>query len=147
MKAAMKAYLMLVPAVKPSDYQTYGGGSKDILGKDDSLGLNDKEVDELMNVPNKGIQSLTRHCVVPTRANLSSKAIVENDLTKHLGKNGYTKNHPRNLESPSKKIQVSRSEDSTDDSHISNGRCAYRVTASALAGRKGDKSQLTRVVP
>jgi hypothetical protein len=137
MKAATKAYPMLVPVMKSVEYQTYGSGSKDVLGKDDSLGLDDKEVNELMNVPNKGIQSLTRNCVVPTRANLSSKTVVENDLAKHLGKNGYTKDHPRNLESPSEKIQVSRSEDSTDDSHISNGRCAYCVTD--VSSRRSDR--------
>jgi len=139
MKAAMKAYSILVPAVKSVEYQTYGGGSKNVLGKDNSLGLDDKEVNELVNVPNKGIQSLARYCVVSTRANLSSKAVVENGLAKNLGKNGYTKNHPRNLKSPSEKIQVSRSEDSTDDSHISNGRCAYCVTN--VSSRRSDRTQ------
>jgi hypothetical protein len=135
----MKAYSMLVPATGSLEYRTYSGGSKDVLGKDDPLGLDDKEVNELMNVPNKGVQSLAGNCVVSTRADLSGKAVVENDLTKNLGKNGYAKNHPRNLKSPSEKIQVSRSEDSTDDGHISNGRCACCVTD--VSSRRSDRRQ------
>jgi hypothetical protein len=73
---------------------TYSSGSKDVLGEDDSLSLDNEEVDEFVNVPNKGIQSLTGNCVVSTRANLSSKTVVENSLSEDLSEDGHTKDHP-----------------------------------------------------
>jgi hypothetical protein len=83
---------------------TYSSGSSNVLSKDDSLSLNDEKVDELVNVPNKGVQGLTRNCVVSSRANLSGQTIVENNLAKNLSENGHTKHHPRSLETPSENI-------------------------------------------
>lgn len=107
--------------------KTYSGGSSDVLGKDDSLGLNDEEVDELVDVPNKGIQSLTGNCVVSSRANLGGQTVVKNDLAEDLSEDGYTKDHPRSLEGPSENIQVAGCENSRDNSTVCDGRCAYCV--------------------
>jgi hypothetical protein len=74
--------------------KTYSSGSKDVLGEDDSLSLDNEEVDEFVNVPNKGVQGLTRNCVVSTRANLSGKTVVENSLSEDLSEDGHTKYHP-----------------------------------------------------
>ncbi|KAI6769398.1 hypothetical protein HG531_010502 [Fusarium graminearum] len=72
--------------------------------EDNSLSLNDEKVDELMNVANNGVQSLTGNCVVSSRANLSSQTIVENNLAKNLSENGHTKDHPGCLQTPSEDI-------------------------------------------
>jgi len=66
------------------------------------------------------VESLTGNGVVSTRANLSSQAIVEYDLANNLGEDGHTKDHPRNLESPSEDIQVSGSKNKGDGGHVGN---------------------------
>lgn len=148
MKAATKAcaYQLRAPSCS-SCTSTYSSRSKDILSKDDSLGLNNKEVDELVGISNHVVESLTGNGVVSTRANLSSQAIVEYDLANNLGEDGHTKDHPRNLESPSEDIQVSGSKNKGDSGHVGNTGSSCFTSWSAISNWTTDRARLTRVVP
>lgn len=48
----------------------YGSRSSETLREEYSLGLNDKEIEELMNIPNHAVEPLARNCVVSTRTQL-----------------------------------------------------------------------------
>ena len=43
---------------------TYGSSDQDVLGEDDSLGLYNKEVDELFNIIQSGLEGLLWDLVV-----------------------------------------------------------------------------------
>lgn len=103
---------------------TYGKRSKNVFSKDNTLSLDDKEVDELVDIPNKNVKSLARDGVVAARSDLSGQTLVEDNLANNLSGNGHTKNHPRNLETPSEDVEVSSREDEGDDGEIGDSRGA-----------------------
>lgn len=65
-----------------------------VLHKQDTLRLNDDEVDKLMSVTNEAVDGLTRHRIVSTRAKLRGKAVVKQELAHHLSRDGDAKSHP-----------------------------------------------------
>ena len=47
---------------------SYGDGEDWILGKQDTLELNDEEIDQLLDVVKRALECLLRNLVVPSRA-------------------------------------------------------------------------------
>ena len=68
--------------------QTHRQRGKDVLDKQDTLRLNDNEVDELVNITDKTINRFAGYCVVPTRAYLGGKTIVQDELADNLSCDG-----------------------------------------------------------
>lgn len=66
-------------------------GDKDILAKHDALELNDEEVDELLNIVQRGLEGLTRNSVVLARAHARGKATVHDKLADNFGSSGNWK--------------------------------------------------------
>lgn len=102
--------------------KTYGSRSIDILGKDDTLSLNDEEVDELVDISDHSVKSLSWDSVVLAGADLGSQAVVQEGLSGDLSGDGDAQNHPGKLESPAEDIEVPNREDDSGNSGIGNGR-------------------------
>lgn len=115
---------------------TYQSRSKDVLSKDNTLGLNNEEVDKLIGIAEDGIQSLLGDCVVLFGADLRSKASTEEALTSNLSQNSDTEGHPCSLEAISKDVEVSGSEDEADGGEESNAR-STRVVPGEQACEEG----------
>lgn len=99
----------------------YSNRSTNILNKENSLGLNHKEVDELVDVTNHTIEGSSRNGPVSAGAHLSSETVVENNLTRNLGRDSDGKSHEGQLESPSNHIEVPSGEDERDNRSVGNG--------------------------
>lgn len=103
---------------------TYSQRSPDVLGKDDTLGLDDKEVNQLMNIADEDVEGLARNGVVATGPELTGYASVHNSLSSGLGGDGDAQDHPCELEAPSDHVQVPNREDEGDDGDIGDRRSA-----------------------
>ncbi len=101
---------------------TYSSRSKDVLGEDNSLGLNYEEIDELMNVSNHGVKSFFGHNVVLSRTNLACKTLREQSLANDFSCHGNTKGHPGQFEGISKEAEISGTEDEENDRDIGDCR-------------------------
>lgn len=139
MKAATKAYARLVrlslghPAnvvVKGQQIlwglDTYTSGSEDVLGEENPLGLNNEEVDKLVDVSHQGVDGLARDLVVLPGAELRGDAVVEEGLPKDLGGDSGAESHPAELEAPSDYVEVAGGEDKGDDGHVGDTGGTYR---------------------
>lgn len=102
----------------------YRSGNRDVLGENNALGLNDEEVDQLVDVANENIESLPGDGVISSGTELAGDARVHNHLAGDLGGDGDAQDHPRKLEAPSQHIEVSNREDEGDDGEVGNGRGA-----------------------
>jgi hypothetical protein len=93
------------------------GGERgpDVLNEQDSLGLDDEEVDKFMHIADHGIQSFPRDGEVLARAHLGSKTIVKDKLASGLGGDGDAKRHPGKAEGPADEVEVSSGEDGGND--------------------------------
>jgi len=63
---------------------THSNGGPDVLGEDDSLKLNNKEVDQVLDIFESTFQILTWDGVVLARAHLGGKTTVENEFTRQF---------------------------------------------------------------
>ena len=90
---------------------TYGNGHVDVFGKDDSLKLNDKEVDELFKVVHEAFQAVLGNRNVPLGPHLAGKAVAEGNLAHDLGRSGDTKNSVETLEDVTEDGNVAGCED------------------------------------
>ena len=64
---------------------THSDGHCNILGKQNALELNDKEVDELFNVIEESLQGLLGNAVVSTRTKGGSHTGASDSLSNDLG--------------------------------------------------------------
>lgn len=118
-----------------AELYSYRSGSRDVLGENDALGLNDEEVNELVDIANQNIEGLAGDGVVAAGPELAGDACVHNQLACNLGGDRDAEDHPRKLETPSQHIEVSNREDEGDDGEVGNGRGAcVRLTGSAGHG-------------
>jgi len=101
---------------------THSGGCRHVLNKEDALGLNDKKVDELVDVANNGVQGLFGHGVVAARAGLTSEAVVEGHLAGDFGGNRHTEGHPGDLEGVPQNIEIPGGKDESNDARVGNAR-------------------------
>lgn len=102
---------------------------EDILGEENTLGLDDEEVDEFVNVANQSIEGLARHSVVLAGTQLRRQSLAQDGLASNLGKNRHAKRHPGQLEGVADHIKVSGQEDDGNDAGVGDGRstCDARV--------------------
>lgn len=114
---------------------TYNGRSRDVLGKENALSLNDEEVHKLVDVANNGIKGLLGNSVVPARANLGSETAVQQGLANNLSSKGDAQHHPGKLEAPSDDIQISHGEDEGSDGAIGDGGSTWKVLISKTSSR------------
>ena len=100
---------------------TYQNGGGNVLGKQNTLGLNDEEVDELMNVANGSVESLLGNRVVLAGPELCREAVVHEELASRLGRDGDGEDHPCELEGPPEDVEVPNRENEGDNRGICNG--------------------------
>lgn len=103
----------------------YGDGGCEVLHKQNTLSLDDEEVDELVDVANSAVQGLARDCVILARTELRCKTIAKNQLTSHLGSDSDAEGHTGQLERPSDDIEVARGKDQGNDGGVCNSGSAY----------------------
>lgn len=103
-----------------SMWQTYSSGDEQVLGEDDLLGLNDEEVDELVDISNQRVQCLLGNSVVLLGANLGSETGGEESLSNSFSQNSDTQNDVCKLEAVSDDIEVSGREDEEDGCKVRN---------------------------
>lgn len=102
--------------------ETYSSRDIDVLSEQHALGLNDEEVDQLVDVTNHGVEGFPRHSVVLARADLGREAVVQEGLPGELGGECDAEDHPGELEAPAHNIKVPNREDERHDGGIGNGR-------------------------
>ena len=112
---------------------TYSGRSIDILGEEDTLGLDDEEVDKLLHVADEGVKSFPRNSVVFAGAELGREAVVQEELPGDLGGDGSAESQIGELERPAQNIEVPKQEDERDEGAIGNRRRPCTVSAPALS--------------
>lgn len=72
----------------------YSSGNTNVLGKENALSLNDKEVGELVNITDHAVDGVAGDGVVSARAKLRGKAVTEHKLAGGLGGDGNSEGHP-----------------------------------------------------
>lgn len=108
-------------------FGTYSSRNQDILDKDNSLRLDDEEVDQLVNITNNSVQSILGDCKVLSWAELRSQASVENGLTSKLSQDSDTEGDPSKLEDIAENVEVSCGEDEDDDCGVCETRGSWVV--------------------
>lgn len=108
--------------------ETYSSGSIDVFGEQHTLGLDDEEVDQLMDVADHSVEGFPRHGVVLPGAELGREAVVQETLSGELGGDGDAKNHPGELETPAQHIEVPNREDERHDRGIGDGGSPCEVS-------------------
>jgi hypothetical protein len=111
---------------------TYSSRSIDVLGKQHTLGLDDEEVDELVDVANQRVECFPRNSVVLAGTELGREAVVQEGLPGDLGSDGDAEDHPGELETPTHNIKVPNREDECDEGGIGDGRSTCKASAPAL---------------
>lgn len=112
---------------------SYSSRGPDVLDEENSLGLNNKEVDELMDIANHTINGFAGDGVVFAGSNLRGEAIVNDQLASSLSCDGDTEGNPRQLQAPSNDVEVASSEDEGDDGGI--GDCRGTCDVDDQSGR------------
>lgn len=100
---------------------TYRSRSTDVLGKENALRFDDKEVDELVDVTEDSVEGLAGNGVVAAGTKLAGDARVHNQLASTLGGDDNAQSHPGRLESIAQRIQVPNREDGSDDREVGDG--------------------------
>jgi len=78
------------------EHITYSNGGVDVLGEQNTLTLNDEEVNELLNVVQAGLQRLPRDGVVLPWAHPGGKAVVKQQLTSDFERrSNYYRQHSK----------------------------------------------------
>lgn len=95
---------------------TRSNGSSNILDVENSLRLDDHKVDELVDVSNEPVDSVTGDGHVLARAQLGHEAVVKEELACNFGSHGDTEGHPRQLEGVTGDVNIAA------DQNESNGR-------------------------
>jgi hypothetical protein len=96
---------------------TYSNGGPDILGEENTLELNDEEVDELLNITSDALEGLAGNCVVFSGAHLGGKTLTEDKVANKLSGGGHAENSEDSLQD----ISVDGNEASKKDAGDSGG--------------------------
>ena len=113
---------------------TGGGRGEDVLGEKNTLGLNDKEVEKLVDVSDQAVEGFARNGVVSAGAELRSETVVKDKLSGSFSGDGNGQSHPRKLESPANNIEITSGDDGGDDGSVRNtrGTCGHAELAHGL---------------
>lgn len=106
---------------------TYSSRCSYILCKDNTLRLDDEEVDKFVEVTGKRVKSLLWYGIVLSWANLGNKTAVEQSLSRCLRKNREEQSYVCSLERISQDIKVSGCKDEEDDGSVGNARGSWVV--------------------
>lgn len=109
--------------------QTYSSGSENVLSEEKSLGLDDEEVNQLIQIASHAIQSLLWNCVISSWADLGDQSSVEKGLSSELSGSSQSERHPGDLERIAKKIEVASTENEHHNGDIGNGRGTWVLPA------------------
>jgi hypothetical protein len=93
---------------------TYSNGNIDVLSEDNTLGLDDEEVDELLNIVGHTLQRGLGNGEVLARPELRGKATAESELSDNLRCSSSTEDHVGGLEDVTDQVEVSCGEDEDD---------------------------------
>lgn len=102
--------------------KTHHRRGEDVLGEEDTLGLNDEEVEKLVDVANQGIQRLARYGEVLAGTQLRRQSLAHDGLANNLGENRHAEGHPGQLERVADHIKVSSQENDGNDAGVGDGR-------------------------
>ena len=91
-------------------------GNVDVLGEDNALRLDDKEVDELLNIVKQALKRCLGDSEVLPWPELRSKTLSKSKLASNLCCSGGTKYDPGEFEDVADDIQVTGGEDENDSS-------------------------------
>jgi len=100
---------------------------KDILCEDDSLRLDNEEVEQLMEITSERVKSLLGNSVVFSWANLGDEAGTQESLSSTFNDDSDEKSHPCKLKSIAQDIEVSGCEDEEDDGSVGNTGSSWVV--------------------
>ena len=118
---------------------TYGDGGVHILGEQDALRLNDKEVGELLNVIGEALKRCLLDGEVLARSELGSESLADRELSSKFCSSRGTKGHPCSLEDVSEEVEVSSGKDEDDDGGKRQGSCAGVLPLSGAVSLRLDK--------
>lgn len=107
--------------------ETYSNRRKHILREEDTLRLNNEEVDELMNIAKERIKCLLGNSEVLLWAELGRKTLTENCFPSYLSGDSNPKSHPCELEGISQDIKVSGNENEGNDGEVGNAGGAWVI--------------------
>lgn len=94
---------------------TYSGRNSNILDEENTLRLNDEEVDKLVDVRGEGIECRLGNGIILLWAKLRSKPGGQDWLSSNLSQHSHSQCHICNLECVSEDIEISGSEDKRDN--------------------------------
>ncbi len=115
---------------------TYNNGGSNILGEEKSLGFDDEEVDQLIEITGHAVQGLLWQGVVSAWAELRDETGVEESLSGNLSGSGQTECHPGDLEGITKEIEVASTEDEKHNGDVGNGGSTW-VLPAEKSGEEG----------
>lgn len=87
--------------------------------------LNDKEVNELMDIGGQAVNAILWQGVVLLGADLRGEALGEKSLTSSLGQDSNGQSHVCELEGISEDVEVTGSKDECHDGDISDSRSSW----------------------
>lgn len=97
-------------------------GNGNILGEQNTLSLDDEEVDKLVYIANGAIQGLTGYSVILARSKLRCKSVAKKIFSGDFGEHGNTEGHPCELEEVPDDVKVSNGEDQGNNTSVGNSR-------------------------
>lgn len=103
---------------------TYSASSNKILGEDDALELDDKEVDELLDVVQKALQGGLADSEVLLRAHLAHQTLAKRHPACDFSRGADSQNHVKHLQHQPNDIQIAGAEDEDDGKGEGDGGCA-----------------------
>lgn len=94
----------------------------DVLDKQNPLCLDHEEVDQLVDIANRGIKRFARDCEVSAGAELRSQSVVKNQLANRFSCNSGRQRHVGESETPANDVEVPSGKDERDDRGKGNTR-------------------------
>ena len=104
--------------------RAYRRRSQHVLRKHQALDLDDEEVDQLLEVLERGLEELAVDDEVAAGAERRREALVEHELADTLGDRGHAQDHVQDLEAPPEERKVAEREDVGDAGAEGEGRHA-----------------------
>lgn len=108
---------------------TYSNGDVDVLSKDNTLGLDDEEVDELLSIVGHALKRCLGDGKVLAWPELRGETTSESQLSNNLCCSGGTKCQVRGLEDVANQVEVSGGEDEDEGGGKCDTGCARILPA------------------
>ena len=105
---------------------TYSCRGVDVLGVDDALGLDDKEVEQLVDAAENLVEGIARQGVVLAGAELAGKTLVKDKLADNLSGHSDAEKHPSQAQPPPENIQESEGDNESNNRTIGDTSFPWR---------------------